>query len=447
MPWLNTDGLSTSRQSSPTATDVTVIGGGLAGKAASTHLAKAGLRVICIEPNEPGRPPLGESLDWSAPELLKALGLPMADLIEAEMATWKRHVSLKMRDGCSANYDPSPWLAEAPFHIELRTLHVDRGRLDQELMQIAMDSGVAVVRDKVVRVIRSGKYVSAVCTASGAQFSSPWYIDASGLAARILAREFNLPTIQQGPAKVAIWTYFAVLEAVEGTTLYMDPQPSEYLDWLWEIPINPQTASVGYVTTGAAIKSKREQGLSVDSILREQLARFPRFASLMQNGNLGAVSVTSFRSRIHRHVAGPNWLIAGEAASMVDPMTANGLTAALRHAAEAAALILRFHQQNHLPLRARLAYSSRIVEMASFFNSGIERIVYEPAVRSRIGLERSGTVYTSPAWTLNLLYSRLKPRGLISTGLFGLLLKLFRASAWVLYQICKRRTYSAEVTG
>jgi heterodisulfide reductase subunit A-like polyferredoxin len=33
--------------------DVTVIGGGLAGKAASLQLAKAGLKVICIEPDEP----------------------------------------------------------------------------------------------------------------------------------------------------------------------------------------------------------------------------------------------------------------------------------------------------------------------------------------------------------------------------------------------------------
>ena len=30
--------------------DVTVIGGGLAGMAASIHLSKAGLRVLCVEP-------------------------------------------------------------------------------------------------------------------------------------------------------------------------------------------------------------------------------------------------------------------------------------------------------------------------------------------------------------------------------------------------------------
>src|SRR5208283_1164877 len=99
--------------------DVTVIGGGLAGKAASLQLARAGLRVICLEPEESIRQPVGESLDWSAPELLNALGLPMDDLIRAQMATWKRHVTLKMRDGRSAHYVPSAWLAGKPLHIEL----------------------------------------------------------------------------------------------------------------------------------------------------------------------------------------------------------------------------------------------------------------------------------------------------------------------------------------
>ena len=38
--------------SSSTVSDVTVMGGGLAGKAASLHLARAGLKVVCIEPVE-----------------------------------------------------------------------------------------------------------------------------------------------------------------------------------------------------------------------------------------------------------------------------------------------------------------------------------------------------------------------------------------------------------
>ncbi len=426
-----------SAPKSDTVCDVTVLGGGLAGKAAALHLAKAGLEVICIEPVETVRPPVGESLDWSAPELLKALGLPMEHLISEQAATWKRHVVVKMRDGSSADYIPTPWLGGAPFYIELRTLHVDRVRLDQELAKMVDGQNVTLVRDKIVRVERQGKRILSVHTARG-RFSSPWFIDASGFSSSLLGREFNLPAIQHGPAKVAVWTYYPVSDPIDGTTLYMDPMPAEYLDWIWEIPINPQTVGVGYVTTGQRMKAMREQGLAVEDIFQQQLMRFPRFEPLLQAGALDAPSVTSFRCRVYRGVAGPNWLIAGEAASMVDPMTSNGVTAALRQGAEASRLILRHRKRGTLPARARMCYGSRVVQMAKFFNDGIEKIIYEPPVRNRMGLGSSGTVYTSPAWSLNVVYGRLRPDGIFSTLFLGLLLGFFRMSAWIFYQLCKR---------
>src|SRR5580698_5096010 len=246
-------------QESTATCDVIVIGGGLAGKAASLQLARAGLSVICVEPADVTRQAVGESLDWSAPDLLKALGLPMEQLVSGRIATWKRHVTLQLRDGCSAEYVPSDWLAGAPFRVELRTLHVDRTRLDEDLSNLAMAQGVQLVRDKVTSVEREGNRILSVKTAGGSIFAAPWFIDSSGFAGPVLAREFKLRAIEFGPIKVAAWTYFTIKQAVEGTTLYMDPNPSEYLDWVWEIPINPDTASVGYVTTGAAIKVKREQ--------------------------------------------------------------------------------------------------------------------------------------------------------------------------------------------
>ncbi|MGA2420777.1 MAG: FAD-dependent oxidoreductase [Candidatus Acidiferrum sp.] len=418
--------------------DVTIIGGGLAGKAAALALAKAGLRVVCIEPDEPSRQTVGESLDWSAPALLSDLGLPMEHLVNEQSATWKRHVTLNTRDGWAEHYVPTPGLAGSPFRVELRTLHVDRTLLDQQLLKKTVESGVTIVREKVVRVEKTGRRVDAVHTESGNRFHSPWFIDASGFATSLFAREFRLQAVLFGPVKVAMWTYFPVVDPIEGTTLHMDPQASEYLDWIWEIPIKPNVISVGYAASGAAIKAKRERGLDVAGIFREQLEKFPRFAELLQGNGLGELNVTSFRCRVHKDVAGPNWLIAGEAASMLDPITANGVTAALRQAAEAAELILKYRRRAKLPWRPRFCYSSRVLQLAKFFNSGIEKIVYEPPVRSRIGMSHSGRLYTSPAWTMNLVYARLRPRGTISTFLFGLALGVFRAANWLVYLACNR---------
>jgi hypothetical protein len=121
---------------------------------------------------------------------------------------------------------------------------------------------------------------------------------------------------------------------------------------------------------------------------------------------------------------------------MVDPMTANGVTAALRQASEAASLILKYRRRGTLPVRTRICYSRRVLQLARFFNAGIEKIVYEPSVRNRIGLISAGTVYTSPAWTMNLIYARLQPAGMFTTFFFNSLLSMFRASAWMFHQAC-----------
>ena len=423
-------------QAPSTSCDVIVIGGGLGGKAASLHLARAGLKVVCLEPRQAVRPPVGESLDWSAPDLLNRLGISPESLLASRIATWKRHVTLKMRDGCEAHYVPSAWLGGPPFHVNLATLHVERTQLDNEILKMAQDQGVRFVRDGVVDLETADGKIFSAQTESGARFSSGWFIDASGIAASLAARKFNLSCLQYGPTKVAIWNYFKVQEQVEGTTLYIDPMPAEYLEWIWEIPVSPDTISVGYVAPGAAVKAKRDRRKSLEDVFHEQLMKFPRFVPLVKQAVPGAVHVTSFQCRVYTESAGPNWLIAGEATSLVDPMTSNGVTAALRHAAEAAALVLKFRTRGELPWHARKAYSSRIVETAKFFNEGIEKIIYEPVVRNRIGLATAGTVYTSPAWSMNVVYARLSPAGLLSTFLLGAMLGFFRIAASILYSWC-----------
>jgi menaquinone-9 beta-reductase len=429
------------------ACDVIVIGAGLSGKAASVHLAQAGLKVTCIEPTETIRQAVGESLDWSTPELLKGLGLPTEMLITTQVATWKRRVMLQLPQGPPEFYTPIGWLGRPPFRIELNTIHVDRLRLDKELMQSAINLGVKIVHDRVLRIHTAGGRVSSVQTAGGREFSAPWFIDASGFASCLLARAFRLQAIHSGPAKVAVWTYFAVPEAMEGTTLHVDPSPAQYLEWVWEIPVSANVVSVGYVTTAAAMKAKRAQGLDVEGILREQLAKFPRFGPLLENRAWSKPYTTSFRGRVYREAAGPNWLVVGEAASMVDPITSNGVTSALRHAQEASALLVKYRQRQEIPRVARFCYTSRLTQMAHFFNAGIEKIVYQPAVRNRIGIRHSGTVYISPAWGMNVIYARLKPTGVLATAALGAVLGFFRATIWLLHRCCKLRAQTAQAAG
>ncbi len=84
---------------------------------------------------------------------------------------------------------------------------------------------------------------------------------------------------------------------------------------------------------------------------------------------------------------------------------------------------------------ARKSYGMLVLQLGRFFNSGIESLVYDWPVRDRLGITRSATIYTDAAWSMNALYSRLRPRSVLSTAAFGAALKFLWASAWTLCRL------------
>jgi flavin-dependent dehydrogenase len=165
-------------------------------------------------------------------------------------------VILKLRSGATQDYVPSDWLARPPFNVELRTLHIDRTRLDRELREIVLAAGVNLLRYKVVQVERKEKRVTAVVTQSGIEISSPWFLDASGSGTSLFPRLFDLPVYEFGPRKVVMWDYFSAPELIEGTTLHADCEGPFYMSWVWQIPVHANTVSVCYVAPGGSSQER-----------------------------------------------------------------------------------------------------------------------------------------------------------------------------------------------
>lgn len=406
--------------------------------AASIHLARAGLNVVCIEPAPDSAAIVGESLDWSAPDLLAELGLPPQYLLAKQIATWKKHVVLVVSDGSTRDYIPGEWLGQPPWKVELRTLHVDRAALREELRKIVISHDIAIVRDRITSLETTHRYVLALHTAAGDRVLARWFVDASGLAASLFPRHFSSPSRTYGPQKVAIWNYFTVANPVEGTTIYSGCPSGHYMEWVWSIPVNPTTIGVGYIAPAQLIKARRHRGQSVSRIFAEEVGRIPCLAPLLPAAHLSSPHATSYRCRMHTRITGPNWIVVGESACMVDPMTSNGVTAALRHAREAAHLIIRSRNRRSLPRIGSLLYRRRALDLARFFNIGIENVAYDWPIRDRVGPLAAGDVYTIPAWLFNLFYTRLEPRGIFKTALFSSALATLCAAASAMHWACRR---------
>jgi menaquinone-9 beta-reductase len=198
------------------------------------------------------------------------------------------------------------------------------------------------------------------------------------------------------------------------------------------------------------VGQQRQLGKNVHEIMSERLGRFDRFHELLAAQATAKLNVLSYRSYVYHRPCGANWLIVGEAATLVDPLTANGVTAALRHGGEGAQFILKSWKRGQLTRRQKAVYTANLTGMGHFFNHSIEASIYEWPVRRGLGLIRAVNIYTAFAYTLNAVYSRLKPITPASAWAFGLIFSgvWLRVEAWAALGrlICGTRWLCSIVT-
>lgn len=402
--------------------DVVIVGAGPGGLAVAISLARAGRRVVCIDPEPFPRVRVGESLDWSTPALLTALGLPSDVLIKDRVGTYKRKIKVEPVGETifRAQPDEYKFLRQKPFEFEVLTLHVDRTEMDARLYRAAADLGVDFVWDRVTRLEISANRVLACCTEHNGRFIGRWFIDASGRA-QVFARALGISKREYGAPKVCLWSYFKSPCDYEGTTFFTNGR-AEYLSWIWKIPITPDTVSIGYVGSVTDFREIRGHQQSTKDFLLQKMEHFSGLQSLPFDRSNFRVLACSWRSYVQNRVSGPNWLLVGESAAVPDPLTSNGVTAALRHAQQAAQLLLEAGTTDTFRNRQQRAYETNVRRMGHIFNYCIERVIYDPPLRQGISTEVALRVYAHFGYLINALFAKFQPKRSLSLALFGLLL-------------------------
>ncbi len=388
--------------------DVAIVGAGIAGLAAAIFLRERGLSVLCVDPRPHPHEKVGESLDWSSPGLLRRLGLPVDTLIADRVATWKRGIAVSQTAQPEWSVSPPPWIARRPLGFETVTVHVDRPALDGRLCDRARALGTEFLWEQVGHLETAGDRITACMTKSGRCIEARWYLDATGTS-RLFARTFDIPVRHYGCRKVCLWTYFDTPPLREGTTFFWD-NTAGYLSWVWDIPITPARTSVGLVLPADRLRAEREGGpADVDALLARELARYPRFRPLLDAQPITRVERTSFQPYVTARASGDNWLMIGEAASMPDPLTGNGVTSGIRHASHAVEAIAS-GGEGPLSSGRRRMYARHVERLGHSFNAHIERTIYQPAVRRGLGFTGAVYAYTIFAFFINALHARFSPR-------------------------------------
>lgn len=356
--------------------DVVVMGGGPAGATAATFLQKAGHRCLIVERSRFPRYHIGESLIPHTFGTLDRLGL--LPRMRASHFPEKHSVRFVSIDGKSS--DPF-YFSETIEGEGSRTWQVERSEFDEICLDNARETGVEVMQEiKVEEVLFEGDRAVGVRirNVSGSEEDVPCsvVVDASGRAA-LLGRQLGLRESVPGLKKGSIWAYYkggarqTGIDAGE-TTIILIPHQG----WFWYIPMPDDVVSVGIV---AAPEYLFADGNDFESIFEREVKKCAPLASRLSAAErvspIRGLPELAYRNR---DIAGPGWVMVGDAAAFLDPIYSSGLYLALGSAELAADAIHEALEAGDLcteklgtfvaPLREGVGVIHRLIE--AFYTPG-----------------------------------------------------------------------------
>ena len=318
--------------------DLIVIGGGPAGTSVAACAARGGLRVLLLEADEHPRVHVGESLLPGIMPILERMGA----LAEVEAAGFvPKSGTTHWQWGATPRWDL--WFADTDAYDHAYL--VERARFDEILFHAAGRAGAVTHTHAAVRAVvwEDGRVVGVRWRRRGEEVEhearARWTVDASGQAA-LLARQLGLRETIAGLQHQASWAHFEAAGRLPPPREHQALFVAERDHWLWLFPLSPTRASVGMVRLdpGDERESEASRAERFDAAVQ---------ASALLSGVLGAAAqrVTPVRTqrdwsyRMHK-VAGPGWLLVGDAAGFIDPVLSTGVFLAMHAGFHAAELLL-----------------------------------------------------------------------------------------------------------
>jgi FADH2 O2-dependent halogenase len=338
--------------------EVGIIGGGPAGSAMASYLAKDGVSCVVFERDIFERPHVGESLVPSSTRVFRDLGF----LEEMERHKFPhKYGAVWTAAGSSRLYDHDWEGLEADSFADIRfeeraqpgvdknyTYHVDRGKFDLLLLQHANRLGATVYEGiRVQRVDFSHPDYAEVRFALGRKEIGTrvrMVVDASG-------RQTFLGIQEKLKVRDTVFDQFALhswFEHYNRRIVMKNDEQRDYIfihflpitnTWVWQIPITPSITSIGVVTQKKNFAKSRESReeffwtcVATRPELEEGLKKALQLRPLKEEGDY---------SYAMKQICGDRFVLIGDAARFVDPIFSTGVSIALNGARFASRDILR----------------------------------------------------------------------------------------------------------
>ncbi|MDP9419384.1 MAG: FAD-dependent oxidoreductase [Actinomycetota bacterium] len=313
--------------------NVVVIGAGPTGTTCAHQLATRGHSVLLLEKERHPRFKIGESLLPYGTELFDQLGV--LDQIERGTFVGKGAVEIADTDGgYFRTYFSSLNDGQKKFGF-----NVERAPLDAILARNAQGAGAMVVQEAAVcdLVFEGDRVVGVAYDHQGwrRQARARLVLDASGRAG-VIARRLRLRQMNARLNNVAVFQHFDGVRSGVNASDEGDLVLSTHDDgWVWCIPIGEGSRSVGAVMAARTLggRDRRE-------VFEDHLARVPLVNGCLPGAKprFDTCQVESDFCYHSERLAGPGWMLVGDAGCFVDPIFSGGVFLGMACAMRAAEL-------------------------------------------------------------------------------------------------------------
>ena len=293
-----------------------VVGAGPAGSSAAAWAARAGRQVLVIDACEfPRDKACGDGLTPRAVAELRMLGL--GDWLDGRI----RHHGLRLAGFGSAVQVPWPGASLPPVSSA-----VPRTELDDRVRKAAEEAGAGMLLGtKAVAVNRdSTGRVTAVVLADGRQVSCRWLIVADGARStlgRALGRQWHQETVYGVAARGYLASPRAAEEWISSDLELRSADGQVLPGYGWIFPLGNGEVNLG---VGALATAKRPADVALRPLIKAY-ADAKRDAWGFEGAPRAVSSALLPMGGAVSGVAGPNWLLVGDAAACVNPLNGEGI--------------------------------------------------------------------------------------------------------------------------
>ena len=342
--------------------DVAVIGGGPAGASCAMRLQQFGLAVALFEKGEGRRQHVGESLPSSIRVVLESLELTLPDEV-VEPRPPEHFVYWGPMSGGGAR---------ARQHQETSLL-VWRGPFDAFLRATASERGVHIIDAPVgrVRPIEEGH---ALECGDGETRACRFVVDASGRSG-VVAKAYRQRV--EGLRTLALTGHFDTFETGEASPTTIVETFAD--GWVWSAPLQNGLRDVTVMVDGDAVRAGYADA-DADAAYQAAIDRAPHIRSMVESVKrvdpVRGIDATPYGAS---PFCTRDFLLVGDAASFLDPLSAHGVHKAMDGALVAAAVVRTILEKPSMAEEAARFYDRREQDIFDITRSRLARLYRQEA--------------------------------------------------------------------